>query len=691
MITADLLKAGLLGSMADATAVATAADEPLELDDRTKKVIFGTILLGMLLAALDQTIVSTSLPSIVGDLGGAGHVSWVVTSYLLAETIITVIAGKLGDLFGRKLVFQVSVVVFVTGSILSGLAQNLDWLVISRAFQGLGGGGLTVTATALIGDVIPLRERGRYQGALGAVFGVTTVLGPLLGGFFTDSLSWRWDFYVNVPVGIIVVLLAARTLPTIRSAARPIIDYAGIVFVGIGASALILGTSWGGSTYPWTSPTIIVTFLIALVALVIFVRVELRATEPVLPMRLFRSQVFSVCCALSFLVGFAMLGSITFMPTFLQYVDGVSATGSGIRMLPLVAGLMFTALLSGVLVSRTGRYKVFPMVGMPIMVVGFFLLSRLNENTSVLVTSLAMVVVGLGIGLSMQVLTLVVQSTADYRDLGVSTSGVTFFRTMGSSFGTAVFGSLYANFLATRLAAALRESPGVPASATSTPSVLHRLPTTEITHILRAYASALDKVFLWAIPVAALGFVLAVVLKEVPLRGTERAGATDLGEAFAMPQAQSSEERLERAIAGVLRRDHGQSMAGVIARSGTTLTDAEIWALLEVLLRGRVVEGGVSVAHIAAGHRLPASVIEPVYRDLQERHYVDRDGDILSLSLGGREQVAAFTAELKTWLIEQLVDWDVPPDSGEISAALGRIATRLIRDDANQRRELQRV
>ncbi len=665
-------------------------DERPEVDTRTKHVVFATILLGMLIAALDQTIVSTSLPSIVGDLGGAGHISWVVTAYLLAETIVTVVAGKLGDLFGRKTIFQLSVVVFVGGSILSGLAQNLDWLVAARAVQGLGGGGLTVTATALIGDVIPLRERGKYQGALGAVFGVTTVLGPLLGGFFTDDLSWRWDFYLNVPIGVVVVVLAARTIPSIRAGTRPLIDYAGILFIAIGSSALILGTSWGGSSYAWTSPTIIGLFVGAVVALSVFVVVETRAAEPILPMRLFRSQVFSVSCSLSFLVGFAMLGSITFLPTFLQYVDGVSATISGVRMLPLVGGLMFTALLSGVLVSKTGRYKIFPMIGMPVMAIGFFLFSRMDEHTSVLITSLSMVVVGAGIGLCMQVLTLVVQSTASYRDLGVSTSGVTFFRTMGSSFGTAVFGSLYTNFLTPRLGAALRASPGVPPTATTSPSALHRLPAGQIAGILHAYATALDKVFIWAVPVAALGFILAIALKQVPLRGTERAGATDLGETFAMPKSQDSMQRLEEAISRVLREDRGRSTQEILARSATTLSDADLWALMEIFLPRRHDTGRqITITSIAVGHRLPVSVIAPVYRQLESRRLVSTDGDGIALSDLGQQEVGRFVAAFKAWLAERIGDWDTRADSAEISVALDRVTTRLVSDEANRRRELQ--
>jgi EmrB/QacA subfamily drug resistance transporter len=668
------------------------ASEPPELSDRAKKIVFATILAGMLISALDQTIVSTSLPSIVGDLGGAGHVSWVVTSYLLAETIVTVVAGKLGDTFGRKLVFQVSVIVFLIGSIFSGLAQNLDWLVAARAIQGLGGGGLTVTATALIGDVIPLRERGKYQGALGAVFGVTTVLGPLLGGFFTDSLSWRWDFYVNVPIGIAVVAVAARTLPSVRSAVRPIIDYLGILFIAIGSSALILATSLGGSSYGWTSPTIIGLFVAAVLALAIFIPIEIHAAQPILPMRLFRSQVFSVCCSLSFLVGFAMLGSITFLPTFLQYVNGVSATASGIRMLPLVFGLLFTALMSGILVSKTGRDKIFPVIGMPTMAVGFYLFSTMDEHTSVWLISLYMVIVGLGIGLSMQVLTLVVQSTASYEDLGVATSGVTFFRTMGSAFGTAVFGTLYVNFLAPRLADALAQSPGVKSADITTPSLLHKLPTDQITHILHAYATALDKVFIWAVPVAVLGLILALILREVPLRGTERAGATDLGEAFAMPQSQDSQQRLERAIAGVLKGDRGRSVAEIAVRSGTMLGEAQLWALLEIVIRRRASSANeVSVADIAQAHRLPRSVLAPLYEQLVQVQLVSRDGDKLVLADAGQHELGLFSAALKQWLFEQLHDWPTRPDAGEISAALDRIVARVIQDEASRAGELQAV
>lgn len=519
---------------------ASAPPQPPELllTPRRRNLVFLAVLFGMLLAALDQTIVATALPTVVADLGGAGHQSWVVTSYLLASTIVTAVVGKVGDLFGRKVVFQAAVLFFLAGSVLCGLSGSMTMLVAARALQGIGGGAMMVTATALIGEVIPLRDRGRYQGALGAVFGVTTVIGPLLGGFFTDHMSWRWAFWINVPVGILVLVIAAGAIPAlVRSGRRPAIDYVGILFVGLGASGLTLATSWGGGEYAWTSPMIIGLFIGSITALVLFVRAETRAAEPILPMRLFRSPVFTVCCVLSFIVGFAMLGALTFLPTFMQFVDGVSATESGLRTLPMVAGLLITSTGSGALVGRTGRYKIFPVMGTAIMVVGFLLLSRMDATTPFVLQSLYLFILGTGIGLCMQVLILTVQNTSRFDDLGVATSGVTFFRTIGSSFGAAIFGSLFANFLSSRLVTAIAES-GAPPAAGESPKVLHELPPEIAAPIVEAYADSLGLVFLCAAPVALLGFVVSLFLKEVPLQELDPTAAVDMGEGFGMPSTE---------------------------------------------------------------------------------------------------------------------------------------------------------
>src|SRR5947209_17064786 len=363
-----------------ASPAAESAPDNVAVDPKRRNFIFLAVLLGMLMAALDQTIVATALPTIVADLGGAGHQSWVVTSYLLASTIMTALVGKFGDLFGRKRVFQAAVVFFITGSVLCGLSGSMGMLVASRAVQGIGGGGLMVTAMALIGEIIPLRDRGRYQGAMGAVFGVTTVIGPLLGGYFTDHFTWRWAFWSNVPISVVVFFVAAAAIPALADRSKPVIDYTGIVFVGLGAAGLTLATSWGGTTYPWGSATIVGLFAGSVAALGVFVWVESRVAAPILPTRLFGSPVFTVCCVLSFVVGFAMLGALTFLPTYMQFVDGVSATMSGLRTLPMVVGMLTTSMGSGIMVGRTGRYKVFPVAGTAVMAFAFFLMSRMEPS-----------------------------------------------------------------------------------------------------------------------------------------------------------------------------------------------------------------------------------------------------------------------------------------------------------------------
>jgi EmrB/QacA subfamily drug resistance transporter len=656
----------------------TSPEEPGSVDRRTMRLVFTTVALGMLLAALDQTIVSTALPSIVGDLGGAGHLSWVVSSYLLADTVATVLAGKFGDQFGRKRIFQVAAATFVVASALCGLAQDMLWLIAWRAVQGFAAGLLMVTAMAVIADVIPLRERGKYQGALGAVFGVTTVVGPLLGGLFTDHLSWRWAFYVNVPVGIVVIVLAALFMPGIRPGLHPNIDYRGIVFVSLGAAGLTLALSWGGTEYAWGSPVIIALIIASLVSLAIFVLVERRAIDPILPLRLFRSSVFVICVVLAFIVGFAMLGALTFLPTYLQYVKGVSATASGLQTLPLVAGLLVMSTFSGTVVGRTGRYKIFPVLGSLIIAVGMFLLSRLGADTPYWQLAVAMLVLGTGIGMSMQILTIVVQSTVPYHDLGVGTSGVTFFRTLGSSFGAAVFGAVYANVLGDRLPAAVAASPGVDPAAVSSPQALHAYPAAQIAPIVEAYAHATHVVFLAAIPVGLVAFVAALFLEQVPLRGTARETAPDVGEGFGVPEAADADEQLQAAIARLVRRKGRTELPRVRERSGATFGASDGWTVGQVYLRSRLGRT-VTVEEVARLYHLPAEVLGPAFEQATVHGYLTRQDGALALTAAGEQEVGKLVRALRGWLADELADWGA--DDPELNRALADLATDFVDQD----------
>ncbi|WP_372665006.1 DHA2 family efflux MFS transporter permease subunit [Amycolatopsis kentuckyensis] len=668
------------------TATAEVAHEPgpAPLSRARVNAVFGAVLLGMLLAALDQTIVGTALPTIVGDLGGAGHLSWVVTSYLLAETIMTVVVGKLGDLFGRKLMFQLSVVVFGIGSFCAGFADSMVWLIVWRAVQGLGGGGLMVTSTALIADVVPLRERGKYQGVLGSVFGVVTVAGPMLGGFFVDHLSWRWAFYVNIPLVVVVLVVASAAMPNARAAVKPVIDYLGILLIGLAATGLTLVTSWGGTQYAWGSPVIIGMAIGSVVLLAAFVFVELRAKEPMLPMRLFRNPVFTVGGIMSFVVGFAMLGALSYLPTYMQYVQGTSATTSGVRLLPMVLALLVASIAAGNAVSRTGRYKIFPLVGAAGMTIGLYLLSRLDTDTGFWEASAYMAVLGLGIGLGMQVLTIAVQNTVDYADLGVATSGVTFLRSIGSSFGAAIFGTVYANQLTPNLATAVAAlPPGVDPRALQVPTALHALPDAVSAPVIKAYSDSLHVVFLAAAPVGLVAFALAFFLKEVPLRDTARAAAPDLGDGFAMPEARTDDRELERAVATLFFRERRKVAPAIVSRAGTELDEGGIWCLLQVHLRERRNEPATLRA-IGEYFGVPASVLEPAFNRLELTGHLRYARDGWELTPAGRSEFAKVVGAWHAWLADRLGDWGTG-NRADLDAAIGRVAARLLDQSAESR------
>lgn len=668
------------------TAERAEAEEPAPpaLPKSRRNLVFVTILLGMLMAALDQTIVSTALPTIVADLGGAGHMAWVVTSYLLAEAIAAAVVGKFGDMFGRKSIFQISAVVFVGGSILAGFSGDMVFLIAARAVQGLGAGGLMVTAMALIADVIPLRERGKYQGAMGAVFGVTTVLGPTLGGLFTDHLSWRWCFYVNVPIAVVMIVMAAAFVPRVRSAAKPVIDYLGLIFVAIGTSLLILALEWGGGEYAWDSVTILGMFAGAAVALALFVVIERRAAEPILPMWLFKNPVFTVCSILSFIVGFAMLGAMTFLPTYLQYVDGVSATVSGYRTLPMVAGMLFTSILSGSVVSKTGRYKLFPILGTAFMAAGLYLMSTMGPGTSVWLESVYMLILGLGIGLAMQVLTIAVQNTVPYAQMGAATSGVTFFRTVGSTFGTAIFGTLFSNHLTPLLAQAYAET-GVDPAAAASPAGLHELPDAVIAPIIQAYADSIDFVFFWTVPVALLGFVVAWFLQERPLHDAARGRAADMGEGFGAPDPAPSEERLARMVADVMQRERRTVFTEVYesAANASALDRASTWALRQVYMR-QVSGEPATLLRIAAAHALPPQVLQPVFVQVVREGYVALDRGHLRLTERGLAEFGLFISAWRRWLDRRLDDWDFddPADREVFNRAVGHLARDIAQQES---------
>jgi len=483
-------------------------------------IVLPGLLLAIMLAMLDQLIVSTALPRIVGTLGGVTHLSWVVTAYVLASTITTPLYGKLGDMYGRKRLLVTAILIFLAGSALSGLAHSIDQLIAFRAVQGLGAGGLLVGAIATLGDLVPPRERGQYMGYMMATMMLAMIAGPLVGGYITDSLSWRWIFYINMPVGGAALLYLAATLHLPRRKVQHKIDYLGAALLALAATAIVLLTTWGGSQYGWGSPVIVGLAVLAVVSALVFCLAETRAAEPVLPLHVFRNRNFTLSSAMSFLVGLMLFGALTFLPLYQQTVQHLSATGSGLMLIPMMFGSMVTTILAGQVTTRTGKYRIFPILGGLGMTAGLLLLTQLGVTTSLVVSGLYFAVLGIGMGFLMNSTTIIVQNSVDPQDMGVASSSRTFFQQIGGSIGVSIFGVIFARKLTAEMTA---RSPAVHLNSGGggqfDPVTVNRLPATIRHDVFFAITHAVQSVFVWAAPSAVAVFLLAWFVKEVPLRG----------------------------------------------------------------------------------------------------------------------------------------------------------------------------
>jgi EmrB/QacA subfamily drug resistance transporter len=643
-------------------------------------IIIGALMLGMFLAALDQTVVSTALPTIVGDLHGASHLSWVVTAYLLASTVSTPLWGKLGDMYGRKIFFQAAIVIFLVGSALSGLSQSMLELILFRAIQGLGGGGLMIGAQTIVGDIVSPRARGRYMGLFMAMFGVTTVIGPLIGGFFVDTIGWRWIFYINIPIGALGLVVTTFALPGALSRVRRVIDYLGTALVALAATCLVLFTSLGGSSYPWTSPFIIGLAVAGVVFTVLFLLAERRAVEPVIPLPLFTNRVFAASSAIGFVVGFAMFGALTFIPLFFQDVKGISPVLSGVRLFPLMGGLLVASIGSGLLVSRWGRYKVFPVVGTGLMTIGLYLMSLIGVTTGAWAMAGYMVVFGLGLGLVLQVLTVAVQNAVPYEELGTGTSGVTFFRMIGGSFGTAVFGAIFANLVVHNILSALHlsKAPSGFSLNADNPSAIKQLPPALQSGVVHGIAHTVSTMFLIGVPIAFVAFLLSWTLPEIELRKSIR--SSDPGENLGLPEPRTSLDEIRRLLERAANRENRRELYQMLAaRAGIDLEPRAIWLLYRLADRpGRTVE------EVAAQLKVDPELLRGAVMSLVSAGSVE-NVDVtghheLVVTATGRYVIEKLTAARRQSMTELLEGWD-PESHPEVVEMIRDLADALLADD----------
>jgi EmrB/QacA subfamily drug resistance transporter len=662
-------------------------DAPPAVEQITKRrlwFILGALLLGMLLAALDSTIVSTALPTIVGDLHGGSHLAWVVTAYLLSSTVSTPLWGKLGDQYGRKFFFQAAIVIFVIGSALSGFSHTMTELILFRALQGLGGGGLMVGAQTIIGDVVSPRERGRYSGLFGAMFGVATVIGPLIGGLCVTYLSWRWVFYINLPFGVLAFFVTGAVLPGSLRRVHHAIDYLGSLTLSGAATLLILFASLGGISWSWGSDKSIGVLAGGIVLVLLFLLVEHRAKEPVIPLKLFRSRVFNAASSIGFVMGFAMFGALTFLPIFLQDVKNVSPTACGVRLFPLMFGLLAAAIVAGRLVTRWGRYKIFPRVGTALMTIGAYLMSLIGEHTGAWVVAAYMFVFGVGLGLIMQVLVVAVQNAVSYEDLGVATSSATFFRMIGGSFGTAVFGAIYANVLTHKLsplAAALPKTGTKVNLETLDPAALH-----ELAHlfpaiydkVLAGITTAVQTVFIVAVPIAALAFLLSWLLPELALRKSVE--TIDIGEGFGLGGTRSSLQEIQLALERVANRENRSELYQTLARrAGIDLPSRSCWLLYRLADRP-----ACTVREVAKRLKVDSEIIRPAVEGLIAAHMVvviDRGAERdVALTPTGMDAIERLTEARRNGLTELLEGWN-PREHPEVIDMVKNLASALMADD----------
>ncbi|MEV6348962.1 MDR family MFS transporter [Actinoplanes sp. NPDC051851] len=492
-------------------------------------LIFAGLMLTMLLSSLDQTIVSTALPTIVGELNGVQHMAWVTTAYILAATISMPVYGRLGDLIGRKTLFLAGISIFLIGSTVAGLAQDMAMLIIGRGIQGLGGGGLMIISQAIIADLVPPRQRAKYMAPIGAVFGLSAVAGPLLGGWFTDSIGWRWAFWINLPTGLAALAVCAVVLRLPRKAAQVSFDYLGFALMAIAVTCTVLVADWGGTEYAWTSATLLITAAAGVLAWVLFFVVQAKVKEPLIPLRLFRSRIFNMATLIGMVViGVGMFAVVGYLPTYLQMVYGVSATESGLLLIPMVVGIMSTAIPSGNLMSRTGRYKIFPIIGTVLVGVSAALLSTLDVESAIALVCVYVAILGAGMGLMFQTLVLAVQNDFPSSDVGTATSANNFFREIGATLGTAAVGAIFTHRLTDQLASRLDASASATVGDTDslTPAIVHGLPSQVQDAIIQAYQHALTPVFLYLLPLFAGGLILALFLPEKELAATNTAGSS---------------------------------------------------------------------------------------------------------------------------------------------------------------------